>query len=1146
MSIQRIACAFFSFILVMGLLPSFALAQPLDEVPGEEVNAGIEAGNSAGSPGEGSGDNPEEPQQPSVPDDEGIEEKPLQSSEQESNNEQLENDASGEVPLNADALSLKAANTVQNGIYLLTPAANSGLNFGVSSSALAATTAPRNDALTFSFNAEGIASIQDNAGNYLTAQGSSLIFSAQSSELNQQWQFLDSGNGSYVIRNVATQTVLDVKSGNIANGTKVQLYQANGTAAQNWNLYEVGSTIDMLDAKAAASKGLLDTDTVYYLETALMTNKVADVAAASTANRANVQLYDFNKTGAQQWKVRYDEKGYVTFFNVSSGKVLDVNAGSAVSGTNVHQYENNGSLAQKWIVSKNEDGTYSIESALWADLSLDLAAASTANKTNIRLYASNGTAAQAFNLISEASVYAGLDEKAAQNVDVLTDGTYLINSALAKNKVLDVKSGSAANGANVQIYESNLTNAQKWEVTHDEKGYVTFINTGSGKVLDVASASIAPRSNVQQYLSNGSLAQKWIVSKNEDGTYSIESALWSGISLDVAGASSANGANIQIYNSNGTSAQSFSFINTNPQVEPCDDLGLGEKYFKIASAANNSYVMDIASGSMDNGANVQLYSDNGTYAQLFTFKFIKTEGNKGFYQIINAKSEKALDVDSGNLVNGTNVQQWDADAGNANGLFSISQNEDGTYTFVNKASGLAVDVAGGSAADKTNIQGYTPNGSVAQNFNLIEVSDFLPEGIVTIYSALSSSKVIDVASGSMNGGANVQLYSSNGSLAQKWNVTRVSDNTYTIQSVRSGMNLSVTDDGNVIQSKPSDDDAQKWTASISMGYTVLKNLKTGKVLDVASASTANGANIQTYDANNTNAQRFNVSQVALLNSGLYEIQAFGNIDYVVDVASGSSANGANIQLYKSNNSGAQKWNVVQNSDGSYTFKNAVSGKALDLQSGQAFDGSNIQLWSTNSSAAAQKWFPEYVDGGGIRLVSAVDRNYSIGIAGGSYANGANIELQASTDSQSQRFTFEKTSPPLPADQLDMYNHIVGHGSGTQWIIGVDRANHRVGIFKGSANNWSIQYFWSCTTGAPSSPTITGVYSTTGFKRMSLSTDYRARWCTQIWSGYFFHTILASEGELGHSLSHGCIRLPYSAAQWIYNNIYAGTTVVIYN
>lgn len=76
--------------------------------------------------------------------------------------------------------------------------------------------------------------------------------------------------------------------------------------------------------------------------------------------------------------------------------------------------------------------------------------------------------------------------------------------------------------------------------------------------------------------------------------------------------------------------------------------------------------------------------------------------------------------------------------------------------------------------------------------------------------------------------------------------------------------------------------------------------------------------------------------------------------------------------------------------------------------------------------------------------------------------------------------------------------------------------------------------------------ITGTYRTTGFKRNALTTDSRAIYCTQIWGGYFFHSILASENELGKSLSHGCIRLPYSAAQWIHSNIYAGTTVVIYN
>ena len=127
----------------------------------------------------------------------------------------------------------------------------------------------------------------------------------------------------------------------------------------------------------------------------------------------------------------------------------------------------------------------------------------------------------------------------------------------------------------------------------------------------------------------------------------------------------------------------------------------------------------------------------------------------------------------------------------------------------------------------------------------------------------------------------------------------------------------------------------------------------------------------------------------------------------------------------------------------------------------------------------------------------------------------------------------------------MTDRIYGYSSGTQWLIAVNRSTHKVGIFKGSARNWSLQYYLDCVTGAPSSPTITGSFRTTGGKRMALSTDSRARWCTQISGGYFFHTILASNNELGKSLSHGCIRMAYPDAQWIYNNIYAGTAVVIY-
>ena len=136
---------------------------------------------------------------------------------------------------------------------------------------------------------------------------------------------------------------------------------------------------------------------------------------------------------------------------------------------------------------------------------------------------------------------------------------------------------------------------------------------------------------------------------------------------------------------------------------------------------------------------------------------------------------------------------------------------------------------------------------------------------------------------------------------------------------------------------------------------------------------------------------------------------------------------------------------------------------------------------------------------------------------------------------------------VPTGQQMMSGIANGSGftSNTSYLILVNRSRHEVGVFRGNFNNWSCIKFWSCVTGAPSTPTITGEYKTTGFKRTNLTTDARARWCTQINGGYFFHSILASNNELGSSQSHGCIRLAVENAKWIYDNIMQGTKVYIY-
>ena len=134
---------------------------------------------------------------------------------------------------------------------------------------------------------------------------------------------------------------------------------------------------------------------------------------------------------------------------------------------------------------------------------------------------------------------------------------------------------------------------------------------------------------------------------------------------------------------------------------------------------------------------------------------------------------------------------------------------------------------------------------------------------------------------------------------------------------------------------------------------------------------------------------------------------------------------------------------------------------------------------------------------------------------------------------------------LPCLYSDMYSHAQGYSSSTSTLILVDTVGNRIAIYSGHQGAWSPLIEARCVSGAPATPTIKGSYSTTGFTRTSLDTDSRARWCTQISGGYFFHTILASESELGNNLSHGCIRLSVGNAQWIYNNVHKGTRVIIW-
>ncbi|BBH68652.1 glycosyl hydrolase [Actinoplanes sp. OR16] len=112
---------------------------------------------------------------------------------------------------------------------------------------------------------------------------------------------------------------LDVAGGASSDGTKVQLYSCNGTAAQNWT--RSGNTVRAL-------------------------GKCLDVAGGGTANGTKAQLWTCNATAAQNWSPQADG----SLRNPQSGRCLDVSQNSSADGQQIHIWDCHGGANQKWTL----------------------------------------------------------------------------------------------------------------------------------------------------------------------------------------------------------------------------------------------------------------------------------------------------------------------------------------------------------------------------------------------------------------------------------------------------------------------------------------------------------------------------------------------------------------------------------------------------------------------------------------------------------------------------------------------------------------------------------------------------------------------------------------------------------------------------
>ncbi len=144
--------------------------------------------------------------------------------------------------------------------------------------------------------------------------------------------------------------------------------------------------------------------------------------------------------------------------------------------------------------------------------------------------------------------------------------------------------------------------------------------------------------------------------------------------------------------------------------------------------------------------------------------------------------------------------------------------------------------------------------------------------------------------------------------------------------------------------------------TVSGTYIIRSSIDKDYVIDVANGSTANGANIQLYKYDKSTKQQFNVSY---LGSGLYKILAVHS-NKSLDVKDASAKIGANVQQCEQNKEDAQKWIIKDNQDGTYSIISRCNGLYVDVYNAVAANGTNIQMCDGNG-LNAQKFVFEKVE-----------------------------------------------------------------------------------------------------------------------------------------------------------------------------------------
>ena len=136
----------------------------------------------------------------------------------------------------------------------------------------------------------------------------------------------------------------------------------------------------------------------------------------------------------------------------------------------------------------------------------------------------------------------------------------------------------------------------------------------------------------------------------------------------------------------------------------------------------------------------------------------------------------------------------------------------------------------------------------------------------------------------------------------------------------------------------------------------VRNVNSGRCLDVYKSSSADGTNVQQYSTVASKAG--NTWTVKKSNDGYYYIisqLSDGKTGYLT-VANGENKDGTNIEISSFTGDDSQKFKLKRNSDGSYMLFTKVSGekRCVEVINAETGAGANVQQWVLTGSTC-QNW-----------------------------------------------------------------------------------------------------------------------------------------------------------------------------------------------